>query len=130
MRRASRHNIGPIIFIAMINDAAEDAKTSGFKYVDDLSLAEVRPASEPSKIHLDVKDLDDWAKKTHLKLNPSKCKVMQVCFKLSPPSPPDLEIGGAKLEVVNDTKILGLTVQSNLCWDQQVNSMVSMQVWS
>ena len=116
---------GPIIFIAMINDAAEDAKTSGFKYVDDLSLAEVRPASVPSQIHLDVKDLDDWAKKTHLKLNPSKCKVMQVCFKLSPPSPPDLEIGGAKLEVVNDTKILGLPVQSNLCWDQQVNSMVS-----
>jgi len=116
---------GPIIFISIINDAAENARTSGFKYVDDLSLAEVRSASVPSKIHLDVQDLDEWANKTHLKLNPSKCKVMQICFKLKPPNPPDLEIAGRKLEVVNNTKILGLTIQSNLCWDLQVNSMIS-----
>jgi len=116
---------GPIIFIAIINDAAEDSRTSGFKYVDDLSLAEVRRASVPSQIHLDVHDLDEWANKTHLKLNPSKCKVMQVCFKRCPPNPPNLEIGGQKLEVVSDTKILGLTIQSNLCWDLQVNNMIS-----
>jgi len=116
---------GPIIFVAMINDAADNSRTSGFKYVDDLSLAEVRPAGVPSRIHLDVQDMDEWCNENHLQLNPSKCKVMQVCFKLSPPCPPDLEIAGKKLEVVTETKILGLTIQSNLCWDHHVNSMIS-----
>ena len=50
---------------------------------------------------------------------------MQICFKRQPPSPPDLNIAGKKLEVVDETKLLGLTVQSDLCWDLQVNSMVS-----
>ena len=117
--------LGPIIFIALINDASENAKACSFKYVDDLSLAEVRPANQPSQIDLDVQNLDDWANMNHLKLNPSKCKVMQICFKRQPPNPPDLVIAGKKLELVNETKILGLTVQSDLCWDLQVNSMIS-----
>ena len=36
---------GPITFIGMIDSAASDSKTHTFKYVDDLSLAEVRPAT-------------------------------------------------------------------------------------
>ena len=106
---------GPIIFIALINDAAEKSGTQSFKYVDDLSLAEVRQAHRSSQIDLDVQDLDAWANCNHLKLNPFKCKVMQICFKREPPSPPDLYIAGKKLEVVNETKLLGLIVQSDLC---------------
>ena len=39
---------GPITFIGMIDSAASDFKTHSFKYVDDLSLPEVRPANQPS----------------------------------------------------------------------------------
>ena len=96
------------------------------RYVDDLSLAEVRQAHRPSQIDLDVRDLDAWTNCNHLKLNPSKCKViMQICFKREPPSPSELYIAGKKLEVVNEAKPLSLIVQSDLCWDLQVDSMVS-----
>ena len=50
---------GPITFIGMIDSAASDSRTHTFKYVDDLSLAEVRPANQPSQIEKDVQDLDD-----------------------------------------------------------------------
>ena len=50
---------------------------------------------------------------------------MQICFKREPPPPPDLYIAGKKLEVVDETKLLGLIVQSDQSWDLQVNSMVS-----
>ena len=116
---------GPIIFIALINDASENSAAHSFKYVDDLSLAEVRQICEPSQMDADVRDLDAWANHNHLRLNPSKCKVMQICFKRQPPSPPDLCIAGKRLEVVNETRLLGLIVQSDLCWDLQINSMVS-----
>ena len=119
---------GPITFIGMIDSAASDSKTHTFKYVDDLSLAEVRPANQPSQIEKDVQDLDDWADSHYLKLNPSKCKVMQVCFMRDPPDPPVLKIAGKELEVVTETKLLGLTVQSNLSWDMQVDSMVGKAV--
>ena len=104
---------GPITFIGMIDSAASDSKTHTFKNVDDLSLAEVRPANQPCQIEKDVQDLDDWADSHYLKLNPSKCKVMQVCFMRDPPNPPVLKIAGKELEVVTEAKLLGLTVQTN-----------------
>ena len=92
--------------------------------VDDLSLAQVRPTNQPSQIEKDVQDHDDWANRRYLKLNPSKCKVMQVCFMRDPPDPPVLKIAGKELEVVTETKLLGFTVQSNLSCYMQVDSMV------
>ena len=70
--------LGPIAFIGVINDASESTNSSSFKYVDDLSLAEVRPASVHTQIDLDLQDLEDWTDSNHLKLNPSKCKVINM----------------------------------------------------
>ncbi|XP_072041268.1 uncharacterized protein [Amphiura filiformis] len=105
---------GPITFLGVLNNVSEESLTKSFKYVDDLTLGEVRPAKQVSQIGPEVQDLDAWAKDNHLKLNPSKCKVMQVCFMREPPIPPSLRIAGIELEVVSETKLLGLTVQSNL----------------
>ncbi|XP_072043240.1 mitogen-activated protein kinase kinase kinase 20-like [Amphiura filiformis] len=43
--------------------------TKSFKYVDDLSLGEVRPAKQVSQIGSVDQDFDAWAKANHLKLN-------------------------------------------------------------
>ncbi|XP_071944695.1 uncharacterized protein [Antedon mediterranea] len=69
--------LGPIIFMVVINNASEESLAESFKYVDDLSLVEVRPANQPSQIGVDVQDLDAWATDNRLELNPSKCKAMQ-----------------------------------------------------
>ena len=63
-------------------------------------------------------------------LNPGKCKVMQVCFKRDPPSPPSLQIAGIDLEEVSETKLLGLVVQSDLGWQSQINNMVTKSLSS
>ncbi|XP_035687426.1 uncharacterized protein LOC118423375 [Branchiostoma floridae] len=43
--------LGPLVFLALINDAApqDDTSAEAWKYVDDMSLAEARLASHPSK---------------------------------------------------------------------------------
>ncbi len=117
----------PITFTGMINSAAVDAKTHSFKYVDDLSFAEVHQATQPAKIEMDVQDFDDWSNRHFLRLNPSKCKVMQICFNLDPPPAPVLKIGGKKLDVTLETKLLGLSFQSNLSWESQVNNIKGSQ---
>ena len=50
---------------------------------------------------------------------------MQVCFKKEVPAPPSLQIAGVELEVVAETKLLGLTIQSDLRWQTQINNMIS-----
>ena len=42
--------LGPIIFMAVINNASEESLAKSFKYVDDISLVEVRPAHQPSRL--------------------------------------------------------------------------------
>ena len=54
--------LGPITFIPVINSAFEDSTSKSFKYVDHLSLGEVRLANQHSQIGQDVHDLDAWAK--------------------------------------------------------------------
>ena len=83
---------GPVTFIGMIESADDDAKTLTFKYIDDLSLGEVRSAKQPSQIEKDVQDLDVWADGHFLKFNPTKCKVMQACFMKNPPPTPQFLI--------------------------------------
>ena len=63
--------LGPITFLGVINNASDESLTESFKYVDDLSLGEVRPANQVSQIGSDVQDLGAWAKDHHLKLNQS-----------------------------------------------------------
>ena len=87
-----------------------------------LTLWEVHLANQSNQIGQDVEDLDAWAKDNYLTLNPSKCKVMQICFKKEVPA---LQITGTELKVVSKTKLLGLTVQSYLSWQTQINNMVS-----
>ena len=45
---------------------------------------------------------------------------MQVCFKREVPAPPSLQIAGSELEVLSETTLLGLTVQSDLGWQIQI----------
>ena len=45
---------------------------------------------------------------------------MQVCFKREVSAPPSLQIAGSELEMVSETKLLGLIVQSDLGWQTQI----------
>ena len=67
--------------------------------------------------------LQEWAVDNHMKLNPTKCHAMTVCFKRARIDPPVLMIGDSVINQSNCIKILGVNVQSNLKWDTHVDSM-------
>ncbi|XP_066267579.1 uncharacterized protein [Branchiostoma lanceolatum] len=50
---------------------------------------------------------------------------MHITFARNPPPPPRLRIDGTELAVVPCLKVLGLTIQSDLHWDRQVNNMAA-----
>lgn len=74
-----------------------------------------------SLIQDDISDSYSWSQNNKLHLNPAKCKIMQFCFKKHPPQIPQFFIGDNILQVVNETKLLGVWIQSDLKWNTHVN---------
>ena len=68
--------------MAMVNDAANDIQHR-WKYVDDLSVVDIVPRGEQSNLQSGVNELVHWCDVNDMKLNPFKCKVMQISFKKS-----------------------------------------------
>ncbi|KAM3849703.1 death domain-containing protein 1 [Diretmus argenteus] len=112
--------LGPWIFIAYINGAAKHASTKRWKFVDDLNLLEVRPLNAPSTIQQDLADLQRWSSERKMALHPKKCKVMHFLSAKSHPPLPKLTINDLELQNVSTLKILGIHIQSNLKWSEQV----------
>ena len=117
--------LGPIIFLAMINDVKPDGNNiSTFKYVDDMSIVECRNSSQPSNIQNSIDSLVGWCDQNKMKLNPSKCLHMNVNFMRKPPIYPTFAIGTHNLETVTQMKVLGVIIQNDLKWDRNVDNIV------
>lgn len=73
-----------------------------------------------------LQKLEEWQKKWQIQLNPSNCKVLCI---LNKGSPPVKKYAFCELEIeeVEDITYLGITLTSELKWDQQL-SIVSSKV--
>ena len=81
--------LGPIIFLAMVNDAALVTELR-WKYVDDLSFVEIVPKSQQSSMQEHVDSLSQWCDDNSMTPKPEKCKLMQISFLRNGPPPPVL----------------------------------------
>ena len=116
--------LGPPIFLSMINDVSPPHGIKAFKYVDDMTLVETRTSAQPSRMQDAVTSLTEWSSNNNMSLNPSKCSVMNVSFSRNPPIPPEIFIDDHVLQHVNQVKLLGTIIQSDLKWDSTVNDIV------
>ena len=114
--------LGPIGFQAIINDAVGEVPVNmnSWKYVDDLTLAENRPYSCSSQLQVILDQFCQWTDDNKLRLNPSKCQALQVCYKREAPTPAVLKINEFPLQYVNQAKILGVWIQNDLKWNKNI----------
>ena len=96
----------PLGFQVIINDAASDADTNVWKYVDDLTLASNVSNLAKSTLQEDLDNFVDWSKNNDLTLNPS------------------LTIDDVPLNFESCAKILGIWLQDDLKWDKQITEML------
>ena len=118
--------IGPVAFLAMINDAAFEEEQR-LKYVDDLTIYQSCPISETEKawkLQTITEELCAWAAKNKMVLNASKCEVMHFVTAKKPLVLPDIVMDGKSLPIVTSTKLLGVTLSSNLSWQAHVDGIV------
>ena len=71
----------------------------------------------------DLDDFLEWSETNQLKLNPTKCQAIQICFMRNPPPHLDLKIGTKSLSFVSSAKVLGIWLQEDLKWDSQIDHL-------
>ncbi|KAI8485682.1 hypothetical protein Bbelb_365160 [Branchiostoma belcheri] len=107
--------LGPLIFTAYINSAAQQAISKRWKFVDDLNLLEIRnPPTSPSHLQQDLTALDQWSKKSH-DASPREVKAPHI--------PRPLTINNVLLQEVRSMKILGIHLQANMKWNTHVDTI-------
>lgn len=107
----------------MINDlVVENARS--WKYVDDTTISVTVAKGELSNAQRYTDKVIQWSLENRVQLNTEKCKEMRIsCTKSQQEFEPIL-INGDTLEVVENVKLLGLNISSNLTWNIHINEIV------
>ena len=125
--------LGPVVFMALVNDAAvnensvpgaNDICVNHFKYVDDLTFVETRPARSQSTLLSELTQLQEWSATNNMRLNLQKCSTMDVCFCRNQVGWVVLTLQDASLQRSETLKLLGVFIQSDLKWNTHVQYMV------
>ena len=117
--------LGPVLFLVMINDLKmKSLNSSHWKYVDDVTISEVIKATEESCLQTELNELQQWACENDMKLNGLKCKEMVVSFLRQSDNNTPLYINDQQLELVTSFKSLGVTINNQLKWNDNVAIIV------
>ena len=110
----------------MVNDLRVNTpNTKMWKFVDDVTSSESLTSNSSSASQSTLDNINSWTSNNWMKLNAKKCKELRICFLKETPNLSPLTIDGHVLESVRSYKVLGLIIQSNLKWDEQVLSTVT-----
>ena len=108
--------MGPLFFLVVINDLTKMVPI--YKYVDDCKIFEETShwsASSDVQAHLD--STNQWIVNNNMRINAKTTQELNICFAKSPPILQPLTNDNVPLDCVQLTKLLGISIQSNLKWD-------------
>ena len=109
-------SLAPLLFAVMVNNLFS-YWGSRAKYVHDLTVMEIVPGNSPSIMRNIVDNINRFAADSHMRLNPKKCKSMEICFlQHNSYSCPALAVEGSTIERVKSHKFLGVLISSDLSW--------------
>lgn len=108
--------LGPWLFVTIINDLSIlDALL--WKYVDDTTVSELIPKGQSSSAQEYVDSVADWSVGNRFQSKIDKCKEIRISFSKNNGDLPPLFINGQELEVVQNAKLLGVSITNNLSWN-------------
>jgi Reverse transcriptase (RNA-dependent DNA polymerase) len=121
--------LGPLLFSLFINDISSCIKFSNYHiYADDvqiyLSGREGGIASVINQINSDLASVSHWSTENGLCLNSQKTQVMAIHRNPCSVLPP-VKIGDTIMPYSTKVKNLGVIMNCNLTWNDQISSIVS-----
>ena len=110
--------LGPLLFSLYINDLPANLQSSVRHFADDALLhGIIFNEDDCNRLQADLFELERWQDRWQMKFNPSKCKIICISTKKSPPPKKYVFCGSLILSY------LGVTFTNNLKWSQHVSSI-------
>jgi len=117
--------LGPLLFIIYINDLSNGMSSHVRLFADDCVLyREINSENDHATLQNDLSIVEDWCHTWGMELNLSKCVSMTIS-RLHNRGSRLYKLGSLDLEQVTSYKYLGVTLSSNLSWDDHVSSSVN-----
>ena len=116
--------LGPWLFLVLINDLDIDDLANVWKYVDDTTASEVVAKGNRSCAQDIADKVAEWSMQNRVKLNSEKCKELRISLVKNEPQSVPIVVDGKELERVTSAKLLGLTISSNLTWNEHISDVI------
>ena len=114
--------LGPILFLAYINDLPHGLSSDIRLFADDTVICrEIKSDADGVALQEDLERLEAWSRKWLLKFHPNKCQVLRVTRARRSFVRP-YKLFGADLQETTSIKYLGITISSDLRWNQQIDN--------
>ena len=115
--------LGPWLFILMLN-YLQIPNFDNWIYVDDTTVSEVVQNNSNSSIQSAANIVQDWSNTNKFQLNVKKCKELVFQFKKTRTTHPPIVLESGQVELVNHARILGLTISSDLRWNEHIKNII------
>ena len=123
--------LGPILFVLFINDLPSCVKSHVLLFADDTKLyRQVDGQKDSDIVQDDLDSLFSWSKNWLLKFHPDKCKVLKIRNRGKKVNTGSYSMGRydgsrATLEIVDNEKDIGVTVDSHLNFEKHIQTQVN-----
>ena len=101
--------------------------TASIQYVDDTTVSEILAPDEDSRMQSALDELITWSDSNYMKVNSKKTKEM-ILGQLRKQQPLPLLISNHNVEQVTSFKLLGVTINDALKWDDNIAAVTSKAV--
>jgi hypothetical protein len=117
--------LGPLLFLAYINDLQDWTKHSNARLFADDSLLfrTIRSTKDELLLQEDLTRLEEWEKSWEMKFNPSKCTVIQIAPGKGKLLKTEYELHGEIISTSDCSKYLGVSIKNNLAWDTHIQGI-------
>jgi hypothetical protein len=118
--------LGPLLFLIYINDLVDDLNCNVRMYADDttLYLDYVNPVTGAQQLEDDLRKIERWAETWLVQFNPTKSESLLFSRKRNKVTP-NITMGNKVIEEVTSHCHLGITLQRNGKWSQQIQKTVT-----
>lgn len=117
--------IGPLLFLAYINDLPLSTTSQCILFADDTTLivtAKDRVALK-NKIIESLNEITLWLKNNNLMLNTSKTKIINFHTNKTKSDNMIIKYNNKNIDTVNHTKFLGIIIDQNLNWKEHIENI-------
>ena len=116
--------LGPTLFLVYINDLPACVSCNVSLYADDTLLySVVNSIQDRNQFQSNINALYDWSVRNMMPFNTTKCEV--IVFNNKNMQPPTYTLGGHTLNCVQETKYLGVLIQSDLKFSHHITSKIN-----